>query len=134
MTIRSLPAIAVSLFLGVASSACQTSPSAPASAAPSASKSAETKPVDPGKPPSEEAVRVIATNCFNCHGPNGQSPSTIPSLSTLSADDIASRMKSFKSGGMTSTVMGRHAKAYSDAEIDATAEYIAGLKKSGGTP
>ena len=31
--------------------------------------------------------------------------------------------------------MGRHAKAYSDAEIDAIARYIAGLKNNaGGVP
>jgi cytochrome subunit of sulfide dehydrogenase len=125
MTIRSLLAIFFLLVSGAGLVACQTTSDTTPSAA---MKSAESKPVE-AKALTEDAVRVIAANCFNCHGPNGQSTGSIPSLANLSAEHIASQLKSFKSGSMASTVMGRHAKAYSDAEIDATANYIAGLKK-----
>jgi len=70
-------------------------------------------------------ARNIANNCFTCHGPGGRSPGAIPSLDRLSAATIASRLKGFKNGTEPSTVMGRHAKAYSDAEIEAVARYIA---------
>lgn len=78
---------------------------------------------------SNEAAANMARNCFACHGPRGRSPGTIPSLHQQSADKIANLMKGFKSGDEPSTVMGRHAKGYSEAEIDAIAQYIAGLNK-----
>lgn len=77
------------------------------------------------------AAAVMANNCFSCHGPDGNSPGTIPSLHRLSAFDIASLMKQFRSGERPSTVMGRHAKGYSDAEIDAIARYLAGPNQRG---
>jgi cytochrome subunit of sulfide dehydrogenase len=130
MTTRSLLAIVVLFLSGAGLTACQTTSNVPPAGTPAGgSKSAESRSVETAKPLTEEAVRVIAANCFNCHGPNGQSTGAIPGLANLSAEHIASQMKSFKNGSIASTVMGRHAKAYSDAEIDATAKYIAGLKK-----
>lgn len=78
---------------------------------------------------SNEAAANMARNCFACHGPQGRSPGTIPSLHQHSADKIVALMKGFKSGDEPSTVMGRHAKGYSEPEIEAIARYIAGLNK-----
>lgn len=81
------------------------------------------------------AAANIANNCFACHGPRGVSPGTIPSIHTFSAEYLAEALRAFKTDKRASTVMGRHAKAYSDAEIDAIARHIAGLKNSaGGVP
>jgi len=81
------------------------------------------------------AAANIANNCFACHGPRGVSPGTIPSIHTFSAEYLAEALRAFKTDKRASTVMGRHAKAYSDAEIDAIARYIAGLKNNaGGVP
>jgi sulfide dehydrogenase cytochrome subunit len=99
---------------------CATEPPKPA-AAPAAAA--------PAKPISAAATANMANNCFACHGPNGVSPGTIPSLDTLTADNIKLMLRLFKTGERPSTVMGRHAKAYSDAEVDAIAKYIAGLNK-----
>lgn len=129
---RFSPAVIVLLLLGGALVACQTPSSTPATATAPTAKAAEpTKVVDTSKPIDTEAARIMASNCFTCHGPNGRSSGTIPSLVNLSADDIAARLKNFKNGTTPSTVMGRHAKAYSDAEIDAMAAVIAGSKKQG---
>jgi sulfide dehydrogenase cytochrome subunit len=75
------------------------------------------------------AAANMANNCFACHGPRGVSPGTIPSLHNLTADNIAESMKAFKTGARPGTVMGRHAKGYSDPEIDAIARHIASLNK-----
>ena len=45
-----------------------------------------------------------------------------------SADVIVKTMNDFKSGARPSTVMGRHAKGYTDAEIAAIASYISSFK------
>ena len=76
----------------------------------------------------------MANNCFTCHGPGGVSPGAMPSLHLLTADNIVSQLHAFRSGERPSTVMGRHAKAYSDAEIIALAQYIAGLNRKQGAP
>lgn len=78
---------------------------------------------------SHKAASNMANNCFACHGPDGRSPGAIPSLHSLTAKNMASLLKQFKSGERPGTVMDRHAKGYSDEEIDALSEYIASLKK-----
>ena len=70
----------------------------------------------------------MARNCFGCHGPNGRSPGAIPALNGKNADFIVKSFKDFRSGERPSTVMGRHAKGYTDAEVLALAKYISGLK------
>jgi sulfide dehydrogenase cytochrome subunit len=118
-----ITAIAV-VASGLALSACQTTPSIP----PAPSAAAKPAPAEPAKPITPEMARNLAGNCFTCHGPNGRSPGSIPSLVTLSGGDIAAKLKRFKSGEAPSTVMGRQAKGYTDAEIEAVANYLAGLK------
>lgn len=78
---------------------------------------------------STEAAANMARNCFACHGPQGRSPGTIPSLHQHTADKLAAQLRDFKSDAQPSTVMGRHAKGYSEAEIDAISKYIADLNK-----
>ena len=75
------------------------------------------------------AAANLASNCFTCHGLDGRSPGSMPSLHTLNAGAIAAGLKAFKTGARPSTVMDRHAKGYSDAEIDALAKHIGNLNK-----
>ena len=74
------------------------------------------------------AAANMGNNCFTCHGPDGRSPGSIPSLNGQSADALVKSMNDFKSGARPSTVMGRHGKGYSDAEIAAIAKYVSSFK------
>ena len=103
--------------------ACTTTPGA-APAAPAVPAAPVAAAITPG------AAANMANNCFTCHGPNGHSPGTVPSLHNQNAAAIAAALKAFKSGARASTVMDRHAKGYSDAEIDALAAHIGKLKKT----
>ncbi|MDH4134366.1 MAG: c-type cytochrome [Gammaproteobacteria bacterium] len=71
----------------------------------------------------------MAANCFACHGPNGVSPGSIPSLHSLTANNISEMLKAFKNGHRPSTVMNRHAKGYTNTEIEAISSHIASLNK-----
>jgi len=84
---------------------------APAAAAPSA-------------PPSPAAVVNMISNCYSCHGTDGRSPGSIPSLTGKNAQQALLQLKEFKSGQLAATVMTRHAKGYTDAELEALANYI----------
>lgn len=74
---------------------------------------------------------VIASTCYTCHGTHGVSPSTIPSIDYIPADRMIEMLKAYKAGQRYSTIMGRHASAYTDEEIVEAANYLAGLQKKG---
>lgn len=101
---RALPILAGALCLGAVSGPVQAAEVSPATAA------------------------NMARNCFGCHGPDGRSPGAIPGLNGKSADYIVKALADFRSGTRPSTVMGRHAKGYSEAETQALAKYISSLK------
>lgn len=111
---RRIP-IVICAAIGLAAlAACGTAPT---------TETAKAAPVTPG------AAANMASNCFTCHGPDGRSPGSIPSLHNQTSAVIATTLKAFKSGARPSTVMARHAKGYSDAEIDALANHIGNLNK-----
>lgn len=72
---------------------------------------------------------ILASNCFNCHGTNGASVGVIDELDSMSAKRMGKKMREFRSGAKASTIMNRIAKGYSDAEIDAIANYIQAQNK-----
>jgi sulfide dehydrogenase cytochrome subunit len=74
---------------------------------------------------------VIATTCYTCHGTHGVSPSTIPSIDYIPAERIVETLKAYKAGTRYSTIMGRHASAYTDDEIVEAANYLGSLQKKG---
>ncbi len=77
-------------------------------------------------PPS---AAMLSNACAGCHGTNGGSAGpSMPSLASQSKVAIVDAMKKFKSGERPSTVMGRLAKGYSDAEIDAMGDYFSKQK------
>jgi sulfide dehydrogenase cytochrome subunit len=80
--------------------------------------------------------QILALSCAGCHGPDGKSAGIIPSFYGKSPEYIESALNEFKSGARASTVMGRHAKGYSDEEIHLIAEYCGrawkNTKKTGG--
>lgn len=72
---------------------------------------------------------LLSIACGGCHGTLGASAApTMPSLAGQSKEYFIGAMKAFRSGQRPSTVMGRLAKGYSDAEIDAMGSFYARFK------
>lgn len=71
---------------------------------------------------------MLSNACAACHGTDGKSPGAIPSIYGKSARFISKALLEFRSGSRSSTVMGRHAKGYTDNEIKLIADYFASLK------
>lgn len=67
---------------------------------------------------------LVAANCAVCHGQGGAGAGDVPSLAKSSAAQIAENMKAMRDGKKPSTIMGRIAKGYSDAQIAAVADYL----------
>jgi len=68
---------------------------------------------------------MLSITCNGCHGPDGKSTGAIPSIGGKSAEYIEKALLDFRDDKRPSTVMKRHAKGYSDAEIKLIAEYFA---------
>ena len=72
---------------------------------------------------------MLSNACAGCHGTHGGSAGlTMPSLASQSKTAIVDAMKKFRSGERPSTVMGRLAKGYTDAEFDAMADFFSKQK------
>lgn len=87
--------------------------------------------LSPTSSPSADPVisrgAMLANTCSACHGPEGRSPGAIPTINGKSAEFITKALHDFRSGARESTVMGRHAKGYSDEEIRLIADYFSKL-------
>lgn len=70
----------------------------------------------------ETAPKLLASQCVACHNP-AVADNPIPMLSDY--EQIKSMMLAFKTDAIPSTIMGRLAKGYTDAEIEALATEIA---------
>jgi len=70
----------------------------------------------------------LALSCAACHGTDGKSPGSIPTLDGRSVKEMKEALTGFKNGTRQSTVMNRMAKAYTDQEIAALAEYFSKMK------
>lgn len=79
-------------------------------------------------PPSAE---MLANACAGCHGTHGSSAGpTMPSLAGQDKKVIVESMKHFKSGERPSTVMGRLAKGYTDADFEAMGDFFSKQKRA----
>lgn len=73
---------------------------------------------------------VIANTCAGGHGTYGVSVDTkIPPLAGQTTDELVSTMLAYRDGSRKGTIMNRVAKAYSEEEIRAIAEYFASFPK-----
>ena len=70
-------------------------------------------------------ARGLAATCSACHLRDGAGDPAFGSLDGRAAADIARSMRAFRSGERAGTVMPQLARGYTDAEIDAIANWYA---------
>jgi cytochrome c553 len=68
---------------------------------------------------------ALAHACAACHGPNGRSEGAIPSIETLSPEEVIAALTAFRAGTRQGTVMLRIARGLDEADINAVAAYVA---------
>jgi sulfide dehydrogenase cytochrome subunit len=69
--------------------------------------------------------RMLGDACAGCHGTRGHSANPMPIIAGLPEAYLKQTLRDYKSGKRPSTIMGRLAKGYDDAEIDALAAFFA---------
>lgn len=67
--------------------------------------------------------QLMAASCKACHNAAGAEEG-VPALARIPAGVIESQMKAFRDGDRDATIMDRHAKGYTDEEIEAMAGYF----------
>jgi sulfide dehydrogenase cytochrome subunit len=66
-----------------------------------------------------------ASSCTGCHAATKIADSVIPRIAGRKAADIATAMREYRSGAWPSSIMGRIAKGFDDAQTDAIAAWFA---------
>ena len=67
--------------------------------------------------------RLLASNCFQCHGTNGKGPG-FDKLAGKSASSLYSDLKEFQAGQEGNGIMAKHARGYTDAQLQALAQWL----------
>lgn len=75
-----------------------------------------------------EPVPLAAQGCIGCHGVRGTGSDPIPRIAGRPAAEIAMQMNAFAANQRPSTIMGRIARGYTEADIAAVAAYFAAQK------
>ena len=75
---------------------------------------------------SPAGVRSLAANCAACHGTNGQPAkgSTLAGLAGKPRNELLTAMTQFKEGKKPATLMHQLSKGYTDAELEALADFF----------
>ena len=71
----------------------------------------------------DDVARAWAAGCLSCHQPSTRA---LPALAGQSRDVLIEKLRAFRDGAKTGTVMPQIAKGYTDAQIDAIARWFSG--------
>ena len=69
------------------------------------------------------AGRNLAATCALCHGTDGKSVGTFPALAGQDKAALVGKLKDFKAGKGSPTIMHQLSKGFSDEQIDLMAAY-----------
>lgn len=73
-----------------------------------------------------ERGELLAASCFSCHSIDATG--NMPGLVGYPRDLMISQMQAFTDGSRPATIMNRHSKGYSEADVELIADYIATLQ------
>jgi sulfide dehydrogenase cytochrome subunit len=71
---------------------------------------------------------ALAAACTSCHGLRGHSRGAIPSIGGLDKATLLAALRAFSADQGDPTVMNRIARGYTDAELEALADYFSQVK------
>jgi sulfide dehydrogenase cytochrome subunit len=75
--------------------------------------------------PAAAEAPLAAESCLGCHGPAGAGAGAIPAIAGRDAAELRATMVAFRTNQRPGTIMGRVARGFTEAEIDAIAAHFA---------
>ncbi len=79
-------------------------------------------------PVSDLQAQLWAASCMACHGTDGKAEGTGLNLHGRSAADLYAALLAYRNGGRTGTIMHKHAKGYTEAELQRIAQVFGGRR------
>ncbi|MCC7546470.1 MAG: cytochrome C [Burkholderiales bacterium] len=76
-----------------------------------------------------EAGRALAATCTGCHGTAGASIGPIPGIDGMEASRMILLLGEFRDGKREATIMDQLVRGYSDAQIQALAQWFESRKR-----
>lgn len=74
-----------------------------------------------------EQAAMLAGTCAACHGTDGRLAEGIEPLAGRSRDNLEDALLAYRDGSLPATIMGRIARGYTEAEIEAIAGYLSSV-------
>ena len=82
----------------------------------------------PGFAADAPSGKQLSNGCTACHGLEGRGGEAIPTLAGQSTADLMTKLHDFRDQKGDATIMNRIARGYTDAEIQALADYFSSIK------
>ena len=73
--------------------------------------------------------KMLSLSCVSCHGTDGKSEAVMPSIAGMDKTAMYQILLEYKNGKRTGTMMPKHAKGFSDAELEQIAYYFSNAQK-----
>jgi cytochrome c553 len=72
----------------------------------------------------DPSAEALADACTSCHGVGGHSQGYIPSIAGVAKATLLRQLQAYRAQTAQATIMNRIARTYSDAELEALADYF----------
>lgn len=72
---------------------------------------------------------MLSLSCASCHGTDGKSTAITPTIAGMGKSIMFQTLKDYKYGKKTGTMMQKHVKGFTDAELEMVAEYFSRVKR-----
>ena len=72
---------------------------------------------------------MLSLSCGSCHGTDGKSVAATPYIAGMGKNTLYSILMDYKSGKKEGTMMQKHVKGFSDAELEQIAYYFSKIER-----
>ena len=73
--------------------------------------------------------KMLSLSCASCHGTDGKSEAITPIIAGMGKTAMYQTLLEYKNGKRTGTMMPKHAKGFSDAELEQIAYYFSNVQR-----
>ena len=73
--------------------------------------------------------KMLSLSCASCHGTDGKSEAIMPHIAGMDKTMMYQPLLDYKNGKKTGTMMQKHAKGFSDTELEQIAYYFSNVER-----
>ena len=73
--------------------------------------------------------QMLSLSCASCHGTDGKSVAVTPYIAGMGKNTMYSILLAYKNGEKEGTMMQKHVKGFSDAELEQVSYYFSKIKR-----